>query len=121
MAVGKVIRGGLFLGVAVGIGAAIVAPTVWRVMRPAAKSALRAGIAGYGAARTAAARAGEEVEDLVAEVVYEAEEAEEMGEAEPVEEPVAATPRKPRAKSAASKTTAKKATRAAPKRKAARA
>lgn len=117
MAVGKVIRGGLFLGVAVGIGAAIVAPTVWRVLRPAAKSALRAGIAGYGAARTTAARAGEEVEDLVAEVVYEAEESEGMTE----EAPVAPEPKKTRAKSAAPKSTAKKATRAAPKRKAARA
>ena len=74
MAIGKMVRGGLLVGVAVGVGAAIVAPAVWRIMRPTAKSALRAGLAGYGAARTAAARAGEEVEDLVAEVVHELDE-----------------------------------------------
>jgi len=81
MAIGKVVRGGLLLGVAVGVGAAIVAPAVWRVMRPTAKSALRAGLTGYGAARVAAARAGEEVEDLVAEVVHEMETEAETDEA----------------------------------------
>jgi|GEM_PF-2795020 len=129
MAVGRVLRGGLLVGVAVGVGAAIVAPTVWRVMRPAAKQALRAGIAGYGAARTAAARAGEEVEDLVAEVVYEIDE-DEAGASDFSEEDVspeeadiaARTPARGTAKTAAPKssgsTAAKKSPKAAPKRKA---
>ncbi|MFS8038647.1 hypothetical protein ACI7BZ_17105 [Xanthobacter sp. AM11] len=71
MEVGKVVRGGFLIGVAVGIGAAVVGPTLWRLARPAAKDAVKAGVAGYGAARVALARAAEEVEDLVAEAGHE--------------------------------------------------
>lgn len=62
---------GVLLGAALGTGAALLGPLMWRAGRPLAKSALRAGIEGFGAARVAAARIGEEVEDLVAEVRHE--------------------------------------------------
>ncbi|MFG1359602.1 DUF5132 domain-containing protein [Xanthobacter pseudotagetidis] len=71
----KVVRGGFLLGLAVGIGAAVIGPALWRLARPAAKDAIKAGVAGYGAARVALARAGEEVEDLVAEAAHEMKEA----------------------------------------------
>lgn len=69
------LRGGFLLGLAVGVGAAVVGPTLWRLARPAAKDAIKAGVAGYGAARVALARAGEEVEDLMAEAAHEMKEA----------------------------------------------
>ncbi|MGQ7792220.1 DUF5132 domain-containing protein [Faunimonas sp. B44] len=71
MALREIVRGGFFLGIAVGAGAAVVGPALWRTARPYAKSAVRAGLEGYAAARVAAARVGEEVEDLVAEVMHE--------------------------------------------------
>ncbi len=64
-------RGNLLLGIAIGAGAALIGPKFWESNRPAIKKALRAGIEGYGAARVAAARFSEEIEDLVAEVLYE--------------------------------------------------
>lgn len=70
----KVVRSGLLIGVAVGVGVAVIGPTLWRLMRPAAKDAIKAGVAGYGAARVALARATEEVEDLVAEATHEIKE-----------------------------------------------
>jgi hypothetical protein len=70
----KMLRGGFLLGLAVGVGAAVVGPTLWRLARPAAKDAIKAGVAGYGAARVALARAGEEVEDLMAEAAHEMKE-----------------------------------------------
>ena len=76
MALREIVKGGFLVGVALGAGAAVVGPVVWRTARPYAKSALRAGLEGYAAARVAAARMGEEVEDLVAEVLHEMTEAE---------------------------------------------
>lgn len=70
----KVLRGGFLIGLAVGVGAAVIGPTLWRLARPAAKDAIKAGVAGYGAARVALARASEEVEDLVAEATHEIKE-----------------------------------------------
>lgn len=67
----KVVRGGLLIGIAVGLGMAVIGPTLWRLARPTAKDAIKAGVAGYGAARVALARASEEVEDLVAEATHE--------------------------------------------------
>lgn len=75
METGKVLGGGLLLGIAVGVGAAIIGPALWRLGRPLAKDAIKAGVAGYGAARLAMARASEEVEDLVAEASHELSEA----------------------------------------------
>jgi len=68
--------GALFgAGIAVGVGVVLFGPAIWRATRPLAKSALKAGIEGYSVARVAAARAGEEIEDLVAEVAMEMNEA----------------------------------------------
>lgn len=78
----KVLRGGFFIGIAVGLGIAVVGPTLWRLGRPAAKDAIKAGVAGYGAARVALARAAEEVEDLVAEASHEIGAAAEQAAAE---------------------------------------
>ena len=68
-------RGGFFVGLAVGAGAALVGPAYWRVARPAAKKAMRAGVEGYIVARRGLARMTEEVEDLIAEVSHEMAEA----------------------------------------------
>jgi len=73
-------RGNLLLGMAIGVGAALVGPKLWETNRETIKKAMRAGLEGYGAARVAAARFGEEVEDLVAEVLHEMKE-EATGEA----------------------------------------
>lgn len=62
---------GFFMGLAVGAGAALAGPSYWRVVRPAAKKAMRAGIEGYIVAQRALARMSEEVEDLIAEVSHE--------------------------------------------------
>lgn len=75
---------GFFVGLAVGVGAALIGPSYWRSARPAAKKAVRAGVEGYIVARHAVARMAEEVEDLIAEVSHEmveaAAEAEQKGE-----------------------------------------
>ncbi|MBJ3776593.1 DUF5132 domain-containing protein [Acuticoccus mangrovi] len=89
----------LGIGVAVGVGATLFGPSIWRATRPAAKSALRAGIDGYAAARLAAAKVGEEVEDLVAEVVFEM--SEEKAAADSSEEPSAHAPGESEARGAA--------------------
>lgn len=75
MSFGSFLRNGFLIGVAVGAGAAIFGPSIWRAARPHAKAALRAGMDGYASARAAAARAAEEVEDLVVETVHEMQEA----------------------------------------------
>lgn len=68
-------RGGFFWGIALGAGAALAGPAAWRSGRPVAKRALRAGVEGYVAARRLAARMGEEIEDLVAEVAHDMKDA----------------------------------------------
>jgi hypothetical protein len=65
------LRAGLLAGAALGVGAAVVAPAVFRIARPGIKTALKAGFAGITAAQTAVLRAGEHVEDLLAEVAHE--------------------------------------------------
>jgi hypothetical protein len=74
MALGQIFRGGFLIGVAVGVGVVMFGPSIWRNSRPLAKTALRTGIQGVAAARVAAARLGEEVEDLIAEVMHETDE-----------------------------------------------
>ena len=80
-------RGNLFLGIAIGAGAAVFGPSLWKSGRPAIKGAVRAGIEGYGIARIKAAQFAEEVEDLVAEVAHEMQEA--AAEAAPPSDPSA--------------------------------
>ena len=78
-------RGGFFVGLAIGAGAALLGPNWWRSARPTAKKAMRAGFEGYVVARQAMARMAEEIEDLAAEVSHEmaqaAAEAEQSDEA----------------------------------------
>lgn len=66
-------RGGLFLGlgVAAGVGIVVLGPVLWRAARPVAKSTIKAAFEGYELSRKAAARMSEEIEDLVAEAVFE--------------------------------------------------
>jgi hypothetical protein len=68
-------RGNFLLGLLVGAAAARFGPELWRNGRPLAKAGLKAGVEGYIVARRATIRFAEEVEDLIAEVATEFEEA----------------------------------------------
>ena len=79
----------------VGVGVAIVAPTVLPAVgtafRPLAKSAIKSGILLYNGVKEAIAEAGEQMNDMVAEVQAEVE--------EEADEAAVETPkRKPRAR-----------------------
>lgn len=65
------LRAGLLAGAAVGVGVMVVAPAVFRIARPGVKTALKAGFAGLAAAQVAVLKAGEHLEDLLAEVAHE--------------------------------------------------
>ncbi|WP_374573342.1 hypothetical protein [Phenylobacterium sp.] len=65
------LRAGLLAGAAIGVGAAVVAPAVFRIARPGLKTALKAGFAGMASAQVAVMKAGEHLEDLLAEVAHE--------------------------------------------------
>jgi len=65
------LRAGLLAGAAIGVGVAVVAPAVFRIARPGVKTALKAGFAGLASAQTAVMKAGEHLEDLLAEVAHE--------------------------------------------------
>lgn len=71
MSTGKVLGSGVLVGFAVGVGATLIGPALWRLGRPFLKDVIKAGATGYGAARLAAARAAEEMEDLAAEAAHE--------------------------------------------------
>ena len=62
---------GLLVGLVVGAGAALVGTDRWQSARPIAKGLIRMGLAGFAAARRAATRAAEDLEDLVAETMHE--------------------------------------------------
>ena len=70
----------------VGIGVALVAPTVLPAVgtafRPLAKSAIKSGILLYNGVKEAVAEAGEQMNDMVAEVQAEVEAEAEEGVAE---------------------------------------
>ncbi|NBB69089.1 MAG: DUF5132 domain-containing protein [Alphaproteobacteria bacterium] len=80
------LRNSGWAGVAVVVGAAALAPTIWpalgRATRPAAKSALKAGVVTAEQARERLAELGEAAEDLWAEVRHELDEERRAGEAE---------------------------------------
>jgi hypothetical protein len=65
-------------GLAIGIGAAIVGPTVVpalaRVLKPAAKAAIKGGLVLYEKGKETFAEVGEVVEDIVAEAKAELDE-----------------------------------------------
>lgn len=69
------LKNGTSLGVAIGLGAAVIAaaivpalPVIARAGRPAARSAIKQGLALVERGREVMAEAGEELEDLLAEV-----------------------------------------------------
>lgn len=70
-------KGGSGRGVAIGIGAALLAPIVLPALagiaKPLARAAIKAGIIAYEKGREAAAEFGEVMEDLVAEARAELE------------------------------------------------
>jgi Protein of unknown function (DUF5132) len=67
--------GNILTGLAIGIGAAIVAPAVIPVLRPFAKSVIKAGLMAYDQGRVALAELNEHTGDIIAEVRSELEEA----------------------------------------------
>jgi len=71
----------------VGVGVALVAPTVLpavgEALRPLAKGVIKGGVLLYDTAKEAIAEAGEQVNDMVAEVRSEIEEESEDKEATP--------------------------------------
>lgn len=67
---------GLALAATLGAGAVLAGPVAWRTARPIVKAALITGLRAAASARTAVARAAEDVEDLIAEVRHELREAE---------------------------------------------
>lgn len=75
------LRGDLMKGVAIGLGVAVLVPAaiiaLAPVIRPMARSTMKAGILAYEKAREAVAEMGEVVDDLVAEVQEELQDARE--------------------------------------------
>jgi hypothetical protein len=59
--------GNLVTGVAVVIGAAVIAPAITPVLRPIAKSLLKAGLIAYDQGRVALAELNEQTSDMLAE------------------------------------------------------
>jgi hypothetical protein len=66
--------GNIVTGLAVGVGAAVFAPAVIPLLRPVAKSVLKAGVMAYDQGRVALAELNERAEDMMAEVRAEMEE-----------------------------------------------
>jgi uncharacterized protein DUF5132 len=71
--------GNIVTGLAIGVGAAVVAPlvapAVTNLLRPAAKAAIKGGIMVYDRGREAVAQVGEAASDMVAEVRADAQHA----------------------------------------------
>jgi hypothetical protein len=59
--------GGIVAGLAVGVGAAVIAPRVVPALRPLAKSIIKAGMIAYDQSRAALTEVRERTEDLLAE------------------------------------------------------
>jgi len=66
------LKGNIFSGLAIGIGAAVLAPTILPILvgaaKPLLKAAIKGGIVLYDRGKESFAEVGEVVEDLVAEV-----------------------------------------------------
>jgi Protein of unknown function (DUF5132) len=88
--------GNIVTGLAIGIGAAFLAPLALPVLRPVAKTALKAGLVAYDQARVAVAEMNERASDLVAEARSE------MGEAESAPKESGGQSRRAAARSSAS-------------------
>lgn len=65
--------GNIITGLAVGIGAAVLVPAVAPVLRPMAKSLIKAGLVAYDQGRTMLADLGERTGDIMAEARAEME------------------------------------------------
>ena len=69
------LKGNIFSGLAIGIGAAVLAPTILPILvgaaKPLLKAAIKGGIVLYDRGKESFAEVGEVVEDLVAEVKAE--------------------------------------------------
>jgi len=78
MATEDFFKGGLGKGIAIGIGAALLAPVVLPVLakagRPLARAAIKSGILLFEKGRETVAELGEVAEDLIAEAQAEIEE-----------------------------------------------
>jgi hypothetical protein len=88
--VGDVFKGNIVMGLAIGVGAAVLGPVVLPVLaqaaKPLAKAAIKAGMVLYEKGKETVAELGEVVEDIVAEAKAEvAEEFEQAIPAGPVE------------------------------------
>jgi hypothetical protein len=59
--------GNIITGLAIGVGAAVVAPAVIPVLRPLAKAVIKAGLVAYDQGRVAMAELNEKTGDIVAE------------------------------------------------------
>jgi hypothetical protein len=69
------LKGNIFSGLAIGIGAAVLAPAILPILvgaaKPLVKAAIKGGIVLYDRGKESFAEVGEVVEDLVAEVKAE--------------------------------------------------
>ncbi len=76
------LKGNILTGLAVGIGAAVIAPAVMPVLagvaKPLAKALIKGGISLYEKGREAIAEGGEVLEDIVAEAKAELEQERQM-------------------------------------------
>ena len=81
------LKGNILSGLAIGIGAAVLAPTVLPIIvgaaKPLVKAAIKGGIVLYDRGKESFAEVSEVVEDLVAEVKAEIAEAAEAEHPEP--------------------------------------
>ena len=74
--------GNIVTGLAIGLGAALLAPVVIPVLRPFAKSVIKAGLVAYDQGRVALAELNETTGDILAEARAELAQA---GSAQPAE------------------------------------
>jgi Protein of unknown function (DUF5132) len=68
-----VFKGNALTGIAIGLGAFLLVPTLGQVLRPAAKALIKGGILAYQGAYQGLAEIGETASDLVAEARAELE------------------------------------------------
>jgi hypothetical protein len=82
--------GNIVAGLAIGLGAAVVAPAVLPILRPLAKSVIKAGLIAYDQGRVALAELNEQAGDMIAEARAEITHAGDMPqEAEPASQAAA--------------------------------
>jgi hypothetical protein len=77
--------GNIVTGLAIGLGAALLAPVVIPVLRPFAKSLIKAGLVAYDQGRVALAELNETTGDILAEARAELAQAGSASSAQPAE------------------------------------